>query len=67
LGIDSLGCEARETGHEDVVGKSANAASYKRAGETRKVNDGPNVFRNAVRLVEPSSSVGREIVRESET
>ena len=30
MGIDSLGCEARD-GHENVVGNSAKAASYKHA------------------------------------
>jgi hypothetical protein len=35
LGIDSLGCEARETGRENVVGNSAKAASYKLAVEMR--------------------------------
>lgn len=59
MGIDSLSCEARETGHEDVVGKkrrSAKAASYKRAGEMRNVNDGSSVFRDAVRFVDRSWS-----------
>jgi len=41
------GLWARDAGHENGVGNKPGAASYKRAGEMRKVNDGPNVIRNA--------------------